>query len=203
MRITAVALIPIGVPDEELSEELKIMLPERLKSELPPLLAPAAGEPEGSEGMSAPEVTVRQPQRLPERSVNRRRGQYRSDAVMELLVKAGGAQSEESSPYGRAVGLVDADCYARELNFIFGAANPGGPLAFVALPRLRPEFWGQPADEELFFRRVLKEAVHELGHTLDLPHCDNRRCVMYFSNRIADTDYKGAEFCDFCLRKLD
>jgi len=50
--------------------------------------------------------------------------------------------------------------------------------------------------------RALKEAVHELGHLLGLPHCDNPRCIMFFSNTLADTDRKGPGFCPACRGKL-
>ncbi len=103
---------------------------------------------------------------------------------------------------GRVLGLVDADCYASGLNFVFGQAAPGRGTAFVALPRLRPSFYGSPEDPERFHVRVLKEAVHELGHTWGLPHCGDPGCVMHFSNRLQDTDVKAARFCASCRGRL-
>jgi archaemetzincin len=50
--------------------------------------------------------------------------------------------------------------------------------------------------------RTIKEAVHELGHTFGLEHCENARCVMHFSNSLADTDWKQAKFCSQCRPKL-
>ncbi len=50
--------------------------------------------------------------------------------------------------------------------------------------------------------RALKEAVHELGHTYYLSHCADAKCVMYFSNSLADTDIKGAGFCKRCQQRL-
>jgi archaemetzincin len=46
--------------------------------------------------------------------------------------------------------------------------------------------------------RALKEAVHELGHTLGLRHCSRSLCVMHFSNSIFDTDKKKSLLCDQC-----
>jgi archaemetzincin len=40
--------------------------------------------------------------------------------------------------------------------------------------------------------------VHELGHTVGLPHCSDSRCVMHFSNCLEDTDQKGTSFCRRC-----
>ena len=102
----------------------------------------------------------------------------------------------------RVLGVIDADCYAPGLNFIFGQARIHDHDAFIAVPRLQPSFYGLPEDESLFQEHALKEAVHELGHTYSLSHCRNRRCVMYFSNSLYDTDVKLAEFCPRCQRSL-
>jgi archaemetzincin len=59
------------------------------------------------------------------------------------------------------------------------------------------------ANDELFRARLLKEAVHELGHTLGLDHCSDPRCVMHFSNKLADTDVKGDAYCDRCVARLE
>ncbi|MFQ5892664.1 MAG: hypothetical protein ACE5HW_07710, partial [Candidatus Methanofastidiosia archaeon] len=55
---------------------------------------------------------------------------------------------------------------------------------------------------EVFLERVLKEAIHELGHTFGLRQCKNSRCVMFFSNSLWDTDYKSKEYCEICRSYL-
>jgi len=102
----------------------------------------------------------------------------------------------------RVLGVIDADCYAPGLNFIFGQARLHERDCFIALPRLRQSFYGLPDDENLFRQRVLKEAVHELGHTYGLGHCPNPHCVMHFSNSLHDTDVKDAEFCPRCQMQM-
>ena len=98
--------------------------------------------------------------------------------------------------------VVNLDLYTPGLNFVFGQALTGGKAALIALPRLRPEFNGLTRNKELYRHRAVEEAVHELGHTFDLSHCPNIRCVMHFSNSLADTDGKGKDFCEGCLDKL-
>jgi predicted Zn-dependent protease len=102
-----------------------------------------------------------------------------------------------------AANYVDTyDLYVPELNFLFVLANRDGTRALIALLRLREIFWGRREDNALFLARAVKEAVHELGHTYGLLHCRDRRCVMAFSNSLADTDYKGQEFCPTCRKKI-
>jgi archaemetzincin len=124
------------------------------------------------------------------------RGQYRGDAVISGLWDLRYPQSS------RLVGLIDADCYSPGLNFIFGQASMSGREAFVALPRLRQSFYSLLEDAQLFKERVLKEIIHELGHTWGLSHCPDLECVMHFSNTLQDTDVKRAKFCPECRQRI-
>jgi len=133
---------------------------------------------------------------LPEEGYDPGRNQYVGGAMFKALRRRPDPQTN------RTLGLTSEDCYASGLNFVFGQANMRTGLAFVALPRLRPSFYGLPPDRELFRKRVLKECVHELGHTLGLTHCQNPRCVMHFSNRLQDTDVKDVDFCLRCQELL-
>jgi archaemetzincin len=126
----------------------------------------------------------------------RSRGQYLSTKILEELGRL------DLPGASRLLGVVDLDLYVPELNFVFGQATMGGRQALIALPRLRQGFYGLAEDRDLFHLRVLKEAIHELGHTLGLGHCRDRSCVMSFSNFLRDTDVKGATFCLTCRSML-
>jgi len=102
----------------------------------------------------------------------------------------------------RIVGIADVDLYAPRLNFVFGEADILSGTAIVSLCRLRQEYYGLPPDKTLFLERATKEIVHELGHTFGLRHCSNVKCVMHFSNSLADTDWKEVNFCNKCCPKL-
>lgn len=100
------------------------------------------------------------------------------------------------------LGVADVDLYVPSLNFVFGEADPASKVAVISLARLQPTFYGLQDDHELFLERVGKEAVHELGHVFQLKHCSQRRCVMFFSNSLTDTDLKYDKFCNKCGRIL-
>ena len=50
--------------------------------------------------------------------------------------------------------------------------------------------------------RLAKEALHELGHTLGLRHCDDWRCAMASSHAVERLDLKEAQYCRQCAQRL-
>jgi archaemetzincin len=98
--------------------------------------------------------------------------------------------------------ITDYDLYKTSHQFIFGEGIEEQRIAVVSLHRLRSDFYGERSDPNLLFQRTLKEAVHDLGHTLGLKHCFNARCAMYFSNSIYDTDNKLSHFCENCEKRV-
>jgi archaemetzincin len=136
----------------------------------------------------------RQP--VPPRAYSVERGQYRSTEFLRRLTTL-------SRGGGRArLGVTDVDLFVPDLNFVFGEASAPSRAAVFSVARLDPRFYGGPEDEEILLRRAVTEAVHELGHVFGLGHCSRPRCVMWFSNTLAETDRKGSEFCPRCAGEL-
>ena len=135
---------------------------------------------------------------LNERDFDKNRRQYRSNMILNTLQ----AYAAKRKEYIHILGIVDADIFVPELNFVFGEAACPGKAALISLWRLKPEFYKNPPNLELFAERSVKEAVHEIGHTLGLRHCSRSSCVMYFSNSVVDTDGKQNQFCDRCTAKV-
>jgi archaemetzincin len=141
---------------------------------------------------------------LQEAEYSRKRKQYNASDILIRLFNYG-----KDKHYFRILGVLDKDIYTRTLNFVFGVASPPRSdllknygTALISVTRLRESFYGHPSNEEIFHSRILKEAMHELGHTFGLSHCKNE-CVMRFSNRLAETDNKPADFCIACTDKIE
>jgi archaemetzincin len=102
----------------------------------------------------------------------------------------------------RVLGLTSLDLYIPILTFVFGEAQMGGPCAVVSFHRLRQQFYGLPQDDELLMERLIKEAVHEVGHTFDLTHCDDYSCVMAPSHAVEWIDLKDRTLCNSCQAQV-
>jgi archaemetzincin len=100
------------------------------------------------------------------------------------------------------LGVTGADLFIPILTFVFGLAFFGGRAALVSTHRLFPEFYGLPPGPDLVLQRLEKEALHEIGHTCGLKHCDDYRCVMHYSNTAEEVDLKDARFCPACEVKV-
>ncbi len=140
-------------------------------------------------------VSLHFPLPLPADSFNTRRKQYSSHPFLEELHKL-------PDDAFRFLGITGVDLYVRGLNFIFGQAELAGKAAIISLARLREGFYGREEDLYQLQLRSLKEAVHELGHTLGLKHCRNFPCVMMFSNTLMEVDKRSSDFCPSCESML-
>lgn len=129
--------------------------------------------------------------------INRHRNQVRSSDLLHWIL-------EKFKPTNEMKILVicNKDAYSGDLNFVFGEAHLGGQVAAIYLPRLRSEFYNLEPNKLIFYDRISKEAIHELGHSFGLFHCNNKKCVMSFSNSLYDTDFKNRTFCKNCKNKL-
>jgi len=130
----------------------------------------------------------------PEFAFDERRGQYHATSILHRIHEG------EPDREVRVIGVTRHDLFVPILSFVFGEAELGGRCALVSIHRLDERFYGLPARQELLRDRLVKEAVHELGHTYGLRHCDDWRCVMTSSHAVDRLDIKGRDFCPACRR---
>jgi len=128
----------------------------------------------------------------PEGAFHGERQQYHSSELIRQM------QAYLSPDSWRILGVAAVDLYIPILTFVFGEAQMGGPCAVVSTYRLRQEFYGLPEDRALLRDRLLKEAVHEIGHTLHLTHCDDYRCAMAPAHAVEWIDLKESVLCAGC-----
>lgn len=131
---------------------------------------------------------------IPDYAYDKIRNQYEASKILNEITRMDFPRLE------KILAICNVDLFSDDLNFIFGQAEAPGKSALISVARLNPKSYGKKSNDELFYRRILKEAVHELGHTFGLSHCPDPKCVMHFSNTIEDTDIKGAGFCEKCKK---
>ena len=150
-----------------------------------------------SEEFNAYSIVTSSPiKEIPVQLFDKQRKQWNSSTILQWLSEKHNKPSSKLTT--KILAICDFDAYSGTLNFVFGQAYVDGSISAIYLPRLRQEFYGLKPDESLFYQRIVKEAVHELGHAFGLNHCKNIKCVMHFSNSLSDTDIKTSHFCNVC-----
>ena len=128
------------------------------------------------------------------------RGQYNSTSIIGHLLDR--YRFADAASPTKILGVAGQDLFIPILTYVFGEAQLGGLIGVVSYYRLPNERYGLPANGRLFSERLLKEAMHELGHTYGLIHCRALNCVMHISTYVEDIDTKPAAFCRDCEQKL-
>ncbi len=119
------------------------------------------------------------------------REQYHSTPILQRLAQASPADAL------RVLALTDVDLFIPILTHVYGEAQLGGRACIVSTHRLNsgPETLRSP---QIAVGRVVKEAVHELGHTFKLRHCPDAACIMHYCRSEADVDRKSDDLCRYC-----
>ena len=122
-------------------------------------------------------VLIAPPREIREDFVDEDRGQVSTDdLLLDLLISSGGSFADADAAY---IGVTAVDVY-RETGtnaWVFGArktATTGERYGVISTFRMKPEFWGEPADDELFRTRVRKMASKYVGMLyFELPESDD------------------------------
>jgi archaemetzincin len=170
-----VHLLPVGKVDASLLEDLRVSIPRSLHVTCEILPTPLD----------------------PASVYHAERQQYHSSEILQRM------QPLVRPHDWRVLAVADLDLYIPILKYVFGEAQMGGPCAVVSAFRLRQEFYGLDRDEALLRQRLLKECIHELGHTLDLRHCEDYRCAMASSHAVEWIDLRDSTLCPSCQSKVE
>lgn len=170
-----VQLLPVGTMAVSLLQELQAAIPQRLPV-----------------GCDIFPLTLD-----PAPSYHAERQQFHSSEILQRM------QGLVRSNDWRFLAVADVDLYIPILKYVFGEAQMGGPCAVVSTFRLRQEFYGLDRDDSLLCERLVKESIHELGHTLNLRHCQDYQCAMASSHSVEWIDLRGNKLCDACGYELE
>jgi len=124
------------------------------------------------------------------------RNQYHSTPILEQL--------SQKAPAGaiKVLALVEVDLFIPILTHVYGEAQLGGKACMVSTIRLN-EGHSALNSQEPFRGRIVKEAIHELGHTFKLRHCRDHTCLMHYCRNERDVDRKSDQLCRYCKVLLE
>ncbi len=132
---------------------------------------------------------------LPKEAYYKPRSRYRADILLDHL-------AEQIDPkHTKIIGLTHKDISTTNGDIhdwgIFGLGSLGGEPCVVSTFRLR----ARGANEKLFRQRLVRVATHEIGHTLDLPHCRDENCNMVDAKgSILSVDQGSGKLCKKCTK---
>jgi len=129
-------------------------------------------------------------------ALDQNRNQYHSTLILEQLAARVPVQAV------RVIALAQVDLFIPILTHVYGEAQLGGTACIVSTFRLNEGRSGMNISQK-YIDRVVKEAIHELGHTFNLRHCPEDSCIMHYCRNEEDVDRKSDELCRYCKVMLD
>lgn len=119
------------------------------------------------------------------------RNQYYSTSILEKLAAA--AAHDKAV---KVLAITGVDLFIPILTHVYGEAQIGGKTCIISTCRLKEDLGSDVLAS--FNQRIVKEAIHELGHTFNLRHCPDQTCCMHYCRSIKDVDRKSEQFCRYC-----
>ena len=134
--------------------------------------------------------------KIPPAALDERRLQYNAAALIQAV------ESMALDDYFKILALFDVDLFIPLFTHVFGEARQNGRVALISLFRLQTNPKGSSPSTERVFERIAKIGLHELGHLLDVLHCDDDRCLMHFCGDVDALDRIDLNFCRYCRLAL-
>ena len=144
------------------------------------------------------DILTERPYPIPRLAFDVNLGKYR---VEGFLLKGLDIKTEVERIYKISIDkvliLTDVDiCDPPNMNGI-GYADMTHLFAIVSMYKLQ-----KGASKTVLKERMVKESLHELGHTYGLDHCSRNSCPMSESHSVLEVDQKSSEFCPRCIAML-
>jgi archaemetzincin len=138
------------------------------------------------------EILPRQP--MPKEAYYPPRHRYRAEKLLDFL--------RTEKPGERILGLTALDISTTKDSFVdwglLGLGDLDGLSAVISTFRCKKTSHSAQQTRE----RLAKTAVHEIGHTLGLPHCPTPHCLMQDARgKVATTDGEY-DLCPVCRARL-
>jgi archaemetzincin len=171
-----VALVPLGPVDRSVLDAIGRAIETRLQAK----------------------VRVDPARPVPEAAFRRERGRYRAEKILDALDR------DPPEAAFKVLAVTEAEISTtkgRVEDFrVGGLGNVAGTSSVVSLWIFRQHSPSRP----VFVRRAVDLSVHELGHTLGLPHCESPRCVMRDAKGkiLSSVDTSSGQYCERCRARL-
>jgi archaemetzincin len=167
------AILPFDGIDKLVVERLRDSLQKRLTTDI--ILLPA--------------------QSLPPGAYYEKRQRYVADSLLIWL------KEQNKGRYVKTIGLTASDIATKHNDTdnwgIMGLANCPGEACVISSFRAK-RF---TINQQHLMRRIMVLALHEIGHTYGLPHCNNNPCLMRDAEGKMNLD-NGTSFCPACTKNL-
>lgn len=120
---------------------------------------------------------------------NSDRDQYHSTLILEKL------SSLAPERCLKILALTNRDLFIPILTHVYGEAQLNGIACIVSTNRLNTDL---QFSKNKVLERIIKESIHELGHTFNLRHCKDHSCIMHYCRSLEDVDLKSNNYCRYC-----
>jgi archaemetzincin len=170
-------LVPLGAPDEELIRFVGDALEKRFRFR----------------------VEIAEAQPMPREAFYAPRKRWRAEKILDAL------EALERPDAWRVAGLTEQPISTTKGEVydwgIAGLGSLGGKTSVFTSHIFRAH---RKKQRERYLREMKDLVVHEIGHTLGLPHCPLERCVMADAkgNAIRSADKSSGELCPACTKKI-
>jgi archaemetzincin len=124
------------------------------------------------------------------------RSQYHSTAILKRLASLAPLHAV------KVIAITSEDLFIPIMSYVHGEAQLGGKACIISINRLK-ENPSLANNLDRYRNRLIKESIHELGHTFSLRHCKDEACIMHYSRTVRDVDNKGMAFCRYCRVLLE